>query len=575
MANHPLFAQSKGWDLNGIPSRFDGVKTRTKDPNNFSSFHPVAKATASVHRYVLNALLAYCLGDSSEIATINVGNETFATEYKFSNGETMLFVLYPNGTCKGAMVGEAGNYAPILTFAGKSDVLDLTPIMMAVLMKLCSISGEVDDMIRLCKGSGVDDRAAYLTSDAVYFAVTTNALRVSMPGGSIDLLPKQTVESGALSGTVICGTPKLLRGTASKQTAGMPTTFGDAMKEFTEWRKDTSWTPEERQLIPSFPDDYPVLPEALKICRRYVSTHEDKQPMLNFMWRGITSYGKSTGVEQIAAMLDMPLLRMTCSSTMETEDFLSNIIPVSAPEAETKDLPSFDEMAFDPESAYLTLTGIEKPDATSEECLAAYAKAYSAQSGQKGSLFKQVEANFVKALEKGYLLEIQECSRIKDPGVLVGLNEYDRPGAIIPLVDGGHVRRHKDAIVIYTDNVGYASCRPMDPSVLRRMSFILDSNEIPKETAMARVRYNTGFQKDTLLEKMYSVWREVQNFCQDHDITEGSISLTELERWAQCVMADGYDNLMENCEICVVSKATSVPEEQEEIKSSVLAVHLT
>ena len=74
---------------------------------------------------------------------------------------------------------------------------------------------------------------------------------------------------------------------------------------------------------------------------------------------------------------------------------------------------------------------------------------------------------------------------------------------------------------------------------------------------------------------MYSVWREVQNFCQDHDITEGSISLTELERWAQCVMADGYDNLMENCEICVVSKATSVPEEQEEIKSSVLAVHLT
>ena len=49
--------------------------------------------------------------------------------------------------------------------------------------------------------------------------------------------------------------------------------------------------------------------------------------MNNFMWRGITSYGKSTGVELMAGFLNIPLLRMTCNSTMETQNFLSDIIP--------------------------------------------------------------------------------------------------------------------------------------------------------------------------------------------------------------------------------------------------------
>ena len=130
-------------------------------------------------------------------------------------------------------------------------------------------------------------------------------------------------------------------------------------------------------------------------------------------------------------------------------------------------------------------------------------------------------------------------------------------------------------MVIYTDNVGYASCRTIDPSVLRRMSIIVDSNTIPEDVAISRVVYNTGFDDESLLKKMYDVWEEIRTFCADRDITEGSISLSELERWAQCVMADGYGNIRENCEECVVSKATSVPEEQADIISSVLAVHLS
>lgn len=158
--------------------------------------------------------------------------------------------------------------------------------------------------------------------------------------------------------------------------------------------------------------------------------------------------------------------------------------------------------------------------------------------------------------------------------MLVGLNEYDRAGAMIPLVDGRFVRRHPDAMVVYTDNVGYASCRPVDPSVIRRCAFVLDSYELTKETLLARVRYNTGFPDKDLLEKMYTVWLAISKHCKENDITEGSISATELEMWAQSVQVDGMSNVRENCRCCVVSKATSVVEEQEEIMGSVVDLYL-
>ena len=78
------------------------------------------------------------------------------------------------------------------------------------------------------------------------------------------------------------------------------------------------------------------------------------------------------------------------------------------------------------------LTGIEDDNATCDMCLKAYADAAVARDGNGSARFKHVESNFVKALTRGYIVEIQEISRIKDAGVLVGLNEYDRPGAIIP-----------------------------------------------------------------------------------------------------------------------------------------------
>lgn len=404
-------------------------------------------------------------------------------------------------------------------------------------------------------------------SDAFYRIINCGAVKAEMPGGNINVLGKSNFESGVYTDSeVIFGQPSNLIKGSGNRVIKDPKTFGKAVEEFKKYHT-RKWSEEEQMLIPQFPNNYPVSPEVLKITRRYIQTRSSGAPMVNFLWRGITSYGKSTGVKQMAALLNMPLVRMTCNSTMNTQDFLSEFVPDNGA-AVVGAIPTVEQMYLDPDGSYEMLTGVYKEGATSEDCLHELTQRAARSSGSPR--FKLVESNYVKALSRGWIVEVQEMGRVRDPGVMVGLNEYNEPGAVIPLADGGYVRRHPEALCIYTDNVGYASCRPVDQSVIRRMALIIDSYEMPKTTVLARVKYNTGMKDKDLLEKMYKVWTKLIEYCKTHDINEGSLSVSELENWAMCVKLDGGENLYQNCVDCVVSKITSDIDTQREIKTGVL-----
>ena len=67
-----------------------------------------------------------------------------------------------------------------------------------------------------------------------------------------------------------------------------------------------------------------------------------------------------------------------------------------------------------------------------------------------------VETDFIKALKNGYVVGIiQEPSTILQPGVLVGLNSLLEQEGTITLPTGEVIRRHPDAVVVVTTNVGY------------------------------------------------------------------------------------------------------------------------
>lgn len=593
MANRVNFVQNAAdvWDISRLPEPWNKLPAYMKMDDGLKNPYHQSGERCTLMTYVIECLIAdvenkKMPGKPALIEFASSGSECwFGAEA--TDRETGKRII---ADCKHmsslnvvrAAIMENDTPTKVPAFANKAGVkapIDLLPVYMVVLAVMCRTLPEFQSEYALassCIAAGVaatsmEKKSLYRLCDMVYFAITSGAFTVSTPGGQLDEITKNLLAGGVFSGgKVHYGQSSVFANTKTVKVSGT-STFGEVKKEFESWASSRKWTPEEEAMIPQFPDDYPVMEEAVKIARRYISTHGDKRPMVNFMWRGITSYGKSTGVEMLAAFLHTPLLRMTCSSTMETQDFLSNFVPDNGDEAvcAVPDV-SVEAMFCDPASAYLKITGIQKEDATDQDCLRAMMDAVAANARQGQARFKHVESNFVKAMSRGYICEIQEASRIKDAGVLVGLNEYDRPGSIIPLTNGGYTTRHPDAMCIYTDNVGYASCRPLDPSVIRRFSFIIDSFKMTDRQVEKRVLYNTGFERTDLLHRMMTCWKKLQDYCESHEYDEGSVSVTELEMWAACVKADGYGNVYQNAIDCMISKATSVQEEQQELIQSVL-----
>lgn len=620
MAKHPLFATKDVW-----ANVLSGMATRTSDKGIFETLLSRQinqdSITCTMNAYVALAVDAMAINGGRRYTGKPVF-ENASLAYGPANSDEYIDLVAemddPLGGCviceltvplatgvrldynavgseahisatKVSANGTASALPSIPVTAGATAPFNLLPMYLIMVQLLRMVDRETANIVaELHAGSNNDGRALddddiekrfFQLSHLVYSvfgAGKSNGLKIAMTAGNI---PKLRTKPVVTADDIIFGEAKELLGgnTASAARYTQPKTFGEAKPLFAKYAASQKWSQEEEDLIPTFPDDYPMMPETLKIARRFVNSRNNKRPMNNFLWRGITSYGKSTGVEMVAALLHTPLVRMTCSTTTETQDFLSKFVPCNDADLPQGDIPDIEQMMYDPEGSWLAITGNEKEDATPQECMDELLRRVAATKGDAAK-FKHIESNYVKALAHGWICEIQEFSRIRDPGVLVGLNEYDRPNAIVPLVDGGYVRRSHDAMVIYTDNVGLASCRPVDASVIRRMAFALDSDKMPKQMVLDRVKYNTGFDDDKLLDTMYLVWKKIQEYCKTHDITEGPVSVTELEMWVQTVCIDtaddpsiegdkaamAYETVLE----CVVGKATSVINEQEEIMTA-------
>ena len=581
--------QKSGMDIKYVPSELLNTiqSVRSTSPNHFGLNHPPAKTYADINVSALNALVLRTKvlnGDSDSLAVCRMAYDTLSGEWETSD-EYHIGYLTQSGTIRLSVVQKATGQSfplPGLTTSELGDRLTLVfalaiEMMAAAVQEFAEMLAEMQELYRQTKtfSESMMRKACDSVENAIFAADNASgqyALCINSRGGKIEAVSPSTLTRNGLAGDVIYGTPTHINPQGGKARKKPLKTVGQAKKYpmFQQFRENQSWTEKEQKLIPTLPDDFPLLPEVQRMATMYISTSGDRRPMRNFMWRGVTSYGKSTGVEALACVLGIPLVRVTCNSNMETQDFLSNMVPVADQPSDREDvsIPGYWDMTANPAAVYKQLTGEDKPTATEEDAFRAIVKAVARKAGARQSMFKQVESPFVTGLRSGYIVEVQELSRIKDPGVMVGLNEYDRPGARIPLVNGEFVTRHPNACVIYTDNVGYESCRPIDPSVLRRMAVIFDSYELKKKDVLDRIRYNTGFADNNLLDLMYGVWNGLAEYCRTKGIEGGSISVTELEMWAQVVMADGYGNqaVIDGFDICVVSKATSDVDEQQELR---------
>lgn len=364
-----------------------------------------------------------------------------------------------------------------------------------------------------------------------------------------------------------------------------------------------TFTLQEQSLIPALPEWYIIPKEVVDICRHAQATTGKPAQMRNFLLRGPAGTGKTMGARAIAAGLNLPYMKYTCSAGTEVYDFVGMIFPDSdsvstgdagldqereqlkrmggmnyANVAKLMDLPGLDDMDYDPAGVYRALTGRENAAASSQDCMELVLERVTEKvqklskraeaSGSGGPIYTYVETDFIKALKNGYVIEIQEPSTIIQPGVLVGLNSLLEQTGSITLPTGEVIRRHPDAVVVVTTNTSYEGCRGMNQSVLDRMSLVRDVELPEPEVMMQRAMAVTGATDEQQISQMVQVVNDLAEYCRKNSITDGSCGMRSLIDWIESseVTGDVYDSAL----YTIISKATADDVDREALIRCVL-----
>lgn len=359
----------------------------------------------------------------------------------------------------------------------------------------------------------------------------------------------------------------------------------------------------ERAMVPTLEPWYVIPEQVVNVCKHARLSTGKARPMRNFLLRGPAGTGKTEGAKAIAAGLNLPYLKYTCSANTEVYDFIGQVFPeTDGPSTGDPDLdrerqelkamgginyenvkklmglPDLDDMDYDPEGVYLKLTGIARPGATSQDCMGKVLELVTDKLQQlckvkpetvaAGQTYTYVETDFIRALKHGYVLELQEPTVIMQPGVLVGLNSLLEQDGSITLPTGEVIQRHPDTTIIVTTNITYEGCRGINQSVLDRMNLTQDV-ELPSPEIMAqRAMSVTGCEDDYMVSQMVRVVNDMSDFCRKNSISDGSCGMRSLIDWIMSteVTGDPYESAL----YTIISRATANEEDQALLKSSVL-----
>ena len=359
----------------------------------------------------------------------------------------------------------------------------------------------------------------------------------------------------------------------------------------------------EESLVPQLGEYYIIPQEIIDICKHAQMTTGKPTQMRNFLLRGPAGTGKTEGAKAIAAGLHLPYMKYTCNASTEIFDLIGSFYPDTeqcstgseqldkerdmlmamgginyANVSKLMNLPDLEDMDYDPAGVYQSLTGVANEEATSRDCMSAVLdmvtekiRALSQRSEQSettGQKYTYVEADLIKAIKNGYVVEIQEPTVIMQPGVLVGLNSMLEQGGSITLPTGEIVNRHPDTVVVVTTNITYEGCRGLNQSIIDRMSLVKDIDLPSPEVMAQRAMAITGAADEYQVSQMVQVVNDMAAFMRKNSITDGSCGMRSLIDWiiSTEITGDPYQSAL----YTVISKATADEEDREALISSVL-----
>ena len=580
-----------------MPEPFDSIGNKQR--SDIKSIHNKTRAgKSSLHSPTLSGIFAYMdLEIDPSVARGAVGTqaekiiaeypshragETHVTVFNRNTGKFMCAVMDSSGNSTNYVLKEDGNSGSALFF-----------VLMPYFLEDEEFS-ENYTVLMNCKKDGYSDMtaaedAAYMLCDNVYRRIEgastlgDKGVKISVQNnGNIQPLTALNIKSNVYSpSSVLLGNFEILKAGAAPVSVSVYTRPEDFTGKYS--LAERKFTAEETAQIPSIPGWYVIPQEVVKICRHAQATTASSQPMRNFMMRGPAGTGKTEGAKAIAAGLGLPYVHLTCSANTEIYDLLGQMLPdVDSAESHSAvpaELPTFDDIRFDPASAYEKLTGTYEEEITEE---AVYSKLLEVirektvseltpeneNAKDSHQRFKYVDTPLVQAMRNGWVVELQEPTVISNPGVLVGLNSLLDRCAAITLPTGEKIQRHPDTVVVVTTNNDYAGCKNMNQSVISRMNLVIDMEEPDVETLTRRVMNITGCTDNSIVRKMSEAMKEISERCRETMITDGCCGVRELISWVQSYMI--CNDVMEAAQYTVLASVSSDPENRQEIENTCL-----
>lgn len=265
----------------------------------------------------------------------------------------------------------------------------------------------------------------------------------------------------------------------------------------------------EQTMIWKKPQSHQTSAEELRIASEIALNWADPEmKIFNVLLEGDAGSGKTQLAKALSADLQLPYTKITCFADMDKSDVFGALLPViNTDQEEDKDLL---DAIYQSDCFEDVLALIQRHfPLTRERARAKFAELIERieTSDQQPTIqYKFYPSEIVRALEKGYLLEIQEPTVIRDASVLVALNSALEQNGMLN-IPTGFVRRHPDCVVIITTNRNYQGNRPLNESLRDRMQHA-EKMDLPELAVMVqRGIAKTSYPDKTTAEKMAEIIR--------------------------------------------------------------------
>jgi MoxR-like ATPase len=266
-------------------------------------------------------------------------------------------------------------------------------------------------------------------------------------------------------------------------------------------------TDAEKELVWKTPLSHKASEEERRICKEIKRNwNRGEMKIANILLEGDAGSGKTQLAKALSANLGLPYTKVTCFADMDKSDIIGAILPVISSEQLDKMEPAEQIVlkALYESDGFQSTTEIMRDVLGVTQEQAAFKMKQLLKLAMEKTEGEVVEYRFypseiVRAYQKGYLLEIQEPTVIRDAAVLMALNSaLELDGSInLPTEI---IRRHPDFIAIITTNRSYAGSRPLNEALRDRVQHSEKMDLPSKEIMIERAIAKTGFKDEKVLD---------------------------------------------------------------------------